>query len=390
MDLELSCIYCSNESFEQGRGSEEHAILSSLGGRKTSKNVCCVGCNNRLGKEIDEDMSESLSFFSTMLDITTGRRKRAPTQKLFGEHEGKKFDILAGGKIKFSKSNVDINEQDEGAEISISANSEEEALKILSEVLKKYGKSIDDFKDLEAKSVRSYIPRVSGCIQIGGEKQFRSVAKMALTYLATFVSPDRLRLPEFQSIIGYINKEGVENSFVSFTTEEPPSEVEPISEINHRLIVSSCDSSKRVVAILEIYGNIRFFITLTEDWSGPSTSKAYTIDPVTQESREIEVSDAENILCLSHENGADQEALRTAVGNIIESFQQRQMSEEISKLVNKAVANHISGKYESITNKMISSLASEVALEFIRMIHRIDTEEVIDLKKLNKPNQSDK
>ncbi len=150
--MELSCIYCLNETFEQGKGSEEHAILSSLGGRKSSRNVCCSNCNNRLGKEIDEPCSQALSFFSTMLDITTGRNKPAPTQKSIGEHEGKSFDIFPGGEIKFSKSDIDIKENNDKAEISIIANSASEAFKVLSEILKKYGKNIDDLTDLEAKS----------------------------------------------------------------------------------------------------------------------------------------------------------------------------------------------------------------------------------------------
>lgn len=187
----ISCIYCLNGNFEKGKGSLEHVILSSLGGRKSSRNICCESCNNRLGKEIDEPLSEALSFFSTMLDITTGRNKPAPTQKMIGEHEGKKFDIFSGGLVKYSKSDVGITEADGKAEICISANSEEEALKILSGVLKKYNKTIDDFTDLEAKSVKSYIPSIHQRLQLGGEEQLRSIAKTALTYIATFVSPER-------------------------------------------------------------------------------------------------------------------------------------------------------------------------------------------------------
>jgi hypothetical protein len=385
--LKLSCIYCLNETFDQGKGSEEHAILSSLGGRKSSRNVCCSNCNNRLGKEIDESCSEALSFFSTMLDITTGRNKPAPTQRSIGEHEGKSFDIFPGGEIKFSKSDVDIQEENGKAEISITANSESEALNILSVILKKYGKSIDDFTDLEAKSVKSYIPSVHQRLELGGEKQLRSIAKMALTYLATFISPERLRSSEFKPIIEYINKEGVENNFVSFSTEEFPSNKRQISEINHRLIISACDESNKVNAVLELYGNIRFLVTLTDNWSGPNVSKEYIVDPVTKNSEELTSSNTGNIFCLSHQNTVDYNSFKQAVGNIVQSFQNRQMDGVISKITDKAIEKHMVGKGEIITEEMISAVASEVALEFTRRMYRIDHEEVIDLAKLNKSKQ---
>jgi hypothetical protein len=387
--LEISCIYCPNESFEKGKGSLEHVILSSLGGRKSSRNICCESCNNRLGKEIDESLGEGLSFFSTMLDITTGRNKPAPTQKMIAEHKGKEFDIHSGGLIKFSKNDVEINEADGKAEISISANSEEEVLKILSGVLKKYDKTIDDFTDLEAKSVKSYVPSIRQRIYLGGEEQLRSIAKTALTYLATFVAPERLRTGDFQSVIQYINEKGTENNFVSFSTAPFPllDQVDP--EIKHRLIVAASDENKKANAVLELYGNIRFFITLTDQWSGPSISKLYTIDPVTKQSEEAESSHSEEIFNLSHEDSVDNEGFKRAIGNVIQCFQDRQMNEIISQITNKTIEKHMVGKGDYITEEMLSSVASEVALEFTRVMHRIDTEEAIDLVELNKKRQSD-
>ena len=387
--LEISCIYCPNESFEKGTGSLEHVILSSLGGRKSSRNICCESCNNRLGKEIDESLGEALSFFSTMLDITTGRNKPAPTQKMIAEHKGKEFDIYSGGLIKYSKNDVEINEVDGKAEISISANSEEEALKILSGVLKKYGKTIDDFTDLEAKSVKSYIPSVHQQLNLGGEEQLRSIAKTALTYLATFVSPERLRTGDFQSIIQYINEKGIENNFVSFSTSPFPLLEQGESVINHSLIVAASEQNKKVNAVLELYGNIKFFITLTNEWSGPSISKTYTIDPVTKVSEEKSSSHSDDIFNLSHEDSVDNEGVKQGIGNVIQCFQDRQMNEKISQITTKSIENHMIGKGDYITEDMLSSVASEVALEFTRVMHRIDTEDVIDLVELNKQRQLD-
>ena len=122
----LTCIYCESEEFESDRGSKEHVILSSLGGRKGSKNICCQACNNKYGTEIDEDLSKELSFFSTMLDITTGRNKSAPTHQRIVSHSGKDYNINSGGAFKLSKADVKISDRDDlnGHEVSITAGNE--------------------------------------------------------------------------------------------------------------------------------------------------------------------------------------------------------------------------------------------------------------------------
>jgi len=209
-----------------------------------------------------------------------------------------------------------------------------------------------------------------------------------LTYLATFVAPERLRTGDFQAVIEYINEKGIENNFVSFSTAPFPLLDRVDSEIKHRLILAACDENKKVNAMLELYGNIRFFITLTDQWSGPSISKVYAIDPVTQESEEVSFH-SEEVFNLSHEDSVDSEGFKKAVFNIIQCFQDRQMNRIISQISSKAIENHIVGKGDYISEEMISSMASEVALEFTRVMHRIDTEEVIDLVELNMQRKLD-
>ncbi|MEM9508446.1 MAG: hypothetical protein AAGA16_12310, partial [Cyanobacteria bacterium P01_E01_bin.35] len=65
--------------------------MSSIGGRKVSRDIDCENCNNKLGLEIDEPFSKRLGFFSTMLGITTGRNKNAPIHKNFVKHEGENY-----------------------------------------------------------------------------------------------------------------------------------------------------------------------------------------------------------------------------------------------------------------------------------------------------------
>lgn len=389
----VKCIYCDDGFFERNKGSKEHAILSSLGGRKISRNICCQACNNRLGKQIDDPLSDNYSFFSTMLDITTGRNKPAPVQKQVGEHQGRSFDIKPGGEIKFSKNDVQISNEGDRTKFAIKANSVDEALKIIEGKLAGRKLSAKDIAELNARSVKSYTPKVGQRLAFGGSEQFRSIAKMALTYLATSISHDRLRCGIFKGVIDFINGKDVENNFVSYTNEAFPSTLTGNSEVDHRLVIASSEESKQVHAVLELYGNIRYFIVLTNDWNGPSLSKTYTVDPVTKKTNELEKSHTEEIFKFVHKDSItdeDYKSLQENVEKIAGCFQKRQSDCVIDKMINDAVKQHIEGKGDVITEEMISELSRSLALDAVRMIYRIDSEEDIDLRQYLLSNESKK
>jgi hypothetical protein len=378
----LTCIYCESEEFESGKGSEEHVILSSLGGKKSSKNICCQTCNNKYGDEIDEELSKELSFFSTMLGITTGRNKPAPTQNRIVSHSGKDYDITSGGAFKISKADVKITDRDDlnGQEISITASNEKQALNILNQVLGKFNKSIDDFQSLDAKSVRSYIPTVHQRISLGGEIQHRSIVKMLLTYAATLISPERLRSGCFSAVIEYIKGNNPSYAGIQFDTVTIFPEVPNLDEVNHRIFFVASENLKLAVGLIEIYGKLRFSAILSDEWEGVSIGKAYAIDPVSGRQVNIEFNVTDELFASLNERYLDISSYKNSIGQLIEVFQKRQTDEVISKISKKAIDRHMVGKGEYVTKEMIELVSQEVALEFVKFIERLETIENIDLK----------
>ncbi|MFM5083095.1 HNH endonuclease [Aeromonas veronii] len=379
----LTCIYCESEQFESSKGSEEHVILSSLGGKKSSKNICCQTCNNKYGDEIDEELSKELSFFSTMLGITTGRNKPAPTQNRIVSHLGKDYDIMSGGTFKLSKANVQITDLDDlnGHEISITAGDEKQALNLLNKLLGKFDKSIDDFQSLEAKSVRSYVPTIHQRISLGGDIQYRSIVKMLLTYAATLISPERLRGGCFSAVIEYIKGnnptyDGVKFDSVTVFPDEPN-----LDKVNHRIFFIASKNLKLAIGLIEIYGKLRFSAILSEQWDGVSIGKAYAIDPVSGRQDNVEINVTDEFFASLNKRDLDIDAYKKAIGQLIEVFQKRQTDEVIAKISENAIARHMVGKGEYVTREMIEQFSQEVAWEFVRFMHRLEDSEDIDLKK---------
>ncbi|MCC8993290.1 MAG: HNH endonuclease [Candidatus Contendobacter sp.] len=384
----MLCIYCQENSFDPGKGSEEHAILSSLGGRKASRNICCQECNKKLGDEIDKPFADEFAFFSTMLDITTGRNKDAPTHKEAVEHDGLAFDMKPGGVFKLSKASVALKDQPDGSsEISITAGSQAQALALIEQVLKKYGKSIDDFQSLEAKSVKSYLPKMHKKISLGGSKQFRAVAKMLLTYLATLVSPERLRNGTFNDVVAYINGNNDTFSGVNFGSRVLLPANPQISDINHRAFIIASSEKRLAVGVLELFGYIKYTVELTSAWDGPDISKVYLIDPVdcVNQDSELELhlpSTFANYDCYEH----DVNLIVAGIESVIHAFQERQTNQQINLMTAAVIERHMVGKGDVVTKEMITNVASDLALEFVKFLHRIESEDTIDLKKLISKN----
>ncbi|MBH3338625.1 HNH endonuclease [Pseudomonas mendocina] len=379
----LTCIYCQTATFESGKGSEEHVILSSLGGRKGSRNICCQACNNRLGDEIDEELSKELSFFSTMLGITTGRNKPSPTHKNAISHDGNNYDISHGGSLKLSGADVKIEGTDDPKSkfISITASNEEQALKLFEKVLVKFNKSIDDLQEIEAKSVTTYLPEVHRRISLGGEKQMRAIAKMMLTYAATLIKPERLRSGCFNPIIDYINGRNPGYEGIQFDSVTPFPKQPFIDETNHRIFFATSESRKLAIGLIEIYGKLRISAILSYEWEGPSLFKSYAIDPVSQEQENIDMPVSEEIFNSLAVRKMDINYCVSAIGGIVQTFQNRQSDKIISEITTKSIEKHMIGKGEFVTKEMIDQVSREVALEFTRFFYRLDNIEDFQLKK---------
>lgn len=282
--MKLTCIYCNTEEFDQGKGSEEHAVLSSLGGRKSSRSICCQKCNTELGNQIDEPLAEGLRIISTFFGIVTGRGKDAATLKNYGIHNGKKFDLLPGGRVQQSKVKIDrqIDKENGIANISVSARNLDEAKNRLEQQLKSFGKSVKDFQFGEITERIEYPGSISGTFDLGLVSQHRSIAKSALTYLATMISPERLRSGCFSSLIEYILGNNEELALTTITKMHFPS-LPHISDAQHRVIISASEDKKIAIGLVELFGGLKFKVILTDCWDGPNLQKGYAVNPLNGE-----------------------------------------------------------------------------------------------------------
>ncbi len=378
--MKLTCIYCKTEEFEQGRGSEEHAVLSSLGGRKASKSICCQKCNTALGNEIDKPLAEGLRIISTFLGIVTGRGKDAATIKSYGIHNDKKFDLLPGGRIQQSKVKIDrkIDKESGIANISVSARNLDEAKKLLEQQMKSFGKSVKDFQFSEITERIEYPESISGTLDLGLVSQHRSIAKSALTYLATMISPKRLRSGCFSSIIEYILHDTEELKLTTITKVNFPS-LPHIYDAQHRIIISASADRKIAIGLVELFGGLKFRVILTDCWDGPDLQKGYAVNPLNGE--QVEHVDTVNLNddhWSDEKSSLNEEEYKDMMCKVFGFAYDHHVKLERERIISEITDNFCKEfGSENFTDELMMKLSSRIAKAITYSVYRIDENRII-------------
>jgi HNH endonuclease len=374
----LTCIYCKSQKFKSRKGSKEHVILSSLGGKKKSRNICCQKCNNDLGKEIDEELSIALSFLSTMLNVANdGRNESAPVYQKAASYKDLSYDIQPGGSFKLSEPKIKFTDKKDKV-VSMIVKDKEDANKLIEQFKK--GSYIENSDKVEVISVRSYLPELHQRLSIGGAKQLRSITKMMLTYVATLIDPERLRNGCFDSVIDYIKGSNSEYDEIKHdsVTHFP---MEPnIDDVNHRVFFITSKDLKLAVGMIEMFGNLRFSTILSRCWDGPSLFKCYAVNPITGEDLNLELTPSDDIFAFLDNRGTNLESYKNQICRIVEIFQDRQRKAAQDKIIQEVCYKYLGKKAEVMSENTHENFISELSWELTKFICRIDSSENITLE----------
>lgn len=358
----LDCIYCKTGRFNAGKGSKEHAILSSFGGQKLSRNICCEKCNNRLGKSIDDGISSRLSIISTLLNIKTGRNKSAPIQINVVKFGGESYNLLPTGEMLRGKVEQQWKTESGKTMFHIVANTEEQALKIIEGQLKSRGKSLADVEVGTVTKVSQYGAEIGESFSFY-ENDLRAVAKMALTMLATKISPNRLRSTAFTDVIDYINGSdlNVEDIVFSDTNTVFPEQYK-VSDINHRIFIYSSKSEHLCIALVELYGGFRFSIVLSRAWSGPDISCCYVIDPVSTEKIDMDVATNNKLQIFLANRGCVHSKAVEQLVPLFDYISVLDIQREEQRIINAAMVKHcVEVLDDSCGNEVFNTIERDLA-----------------------------
>lgn len=281
-------------------------------------------------------LAQQFHYFCTMIGIKTGRGKSAPTHVKMLTAADEDYDLLPGGTNRLSSNRMEFQESDTDYKISIMARDEEAALNLMRSAAKKYGKELKDFPSLLGTSITAYPDLLRANLSIGQEC-YRSLAKMALTYAATFISPERLRDGGCSNIKQYITGEVAVNNFVRIESSNLFLVKPKIDDLNHRVFFYSSEETSCAIVLVELFGNFRFSVLLSNSWTGRSQAKAHVINPVTHERFDKDLPFLTNLSDQIHQLTDTQQihAVQEAILSVNAIITKRQTDLFISQVVTK-------------------------------------------------------
>jgi hypothetical protein len=162
--------------------SEEHILLDSLGGRLVSKALLDKSTNDLFGSSIDAAVANAVGAFRVLLDAKAADGRAAPAVRGLRGADGKKYNVLAGGKPEIAEPKFEVQKTDDGIAVSGTARSVPEAKRLLSKTLAKHGLDRDAL-DKHAQNVEEHAPTLTFNIEFGAEA-CRGILKMACNLLA--------------------------------------------------------------------------------------------------------------------------------------------------------------------------------------------------------------
>ncbi|MDO6525779.1 HNH endonuclease [Motilimonas sp. 1_MG-2023] len=383
----IKCVYCSDEEFDLGKGSEEHAILSSLGGKKISKNICCQKCNNHFGDEIDKYFSKSFEYISNIVGIKTGRNKSASTIKNAGVMNGHQFYLKPGGLPSFSKPIFLCQEKDDNTvQVDIRARDLNEANYLVKNLEKKYGRPLDSMSDIKIEVVTDYLREPTTInFEMGGELFFRSIAKMMLTYLATVCAPARLRDGATDEIINYIKGDtSARDSIIlsyDYNSEFPSNQL--TCKVSHLIFIWADPESKLVFCGLRLFGHMQFSAKLSSMWNGGEIKKCYQIDPICGEGIDIDIDfNSKSIRSIIENIGYNEASLEKAKLALKEDILELNQKVALNSTIDRAAEAQLAR--QELSNETLDNFAKAVLTDIQNQVIKQPSTEVLTLEQLKR------
>ncbi|WP_338869490.1 hypothetical protein [Myxococcus stipitatus] len=230
---------------------------------------------------------------------------------------------------------------------------------------------------VKLERIGEYIDPVPLQIGIGDPAHLRAIAKMGVTFAAYHLGTDIVRQPQFDAIRAFIVAgTGADLGLVGFSnaddfpaieglhTQEPP---------NHRLVLSCNEATGLVSFFVELFGAFCFSVLLSEQWSGPRFTAAYSQDPLTGERMEAADFPPSNAFAAEFaDRKLDMAAVQQRTNRLLAFASKRQDSNVINGIVEQsfkdaqhAVAN---GMSDDDAKELLSGVIAQRVSEYLLRI----------------------
>lgn len=341
-----SCIFCSSPLLPDTK--PEHVWLAALGGRKTTRQIICSGCNGTLGSSPDKALAESVALIRNLLNLASGRG--APPPVISGLRHGDDRVILKPGGVPAIDKGAPftITELPDGSQsVELRVTSAEDLKRILPNLAAALRLSVDDttalIKDAQARHTSTRVEGQHHRLSLGGTEPMRSMLKTCMTLWADRHGSDELLNSRYDDA----------RQFVLFGGDELGKTICQIDMgaltgsaaltakygQHYNLALVASDAAGRTTGYLRLYNICAWRFTLCVDGAPPSATVAYISNPASPSDWKVVHDDSlvAAAAVLEARPSHDFETARAGLMNVNRNYRDRGSEEEIDRIVREAI-----------------------------------------------------
>jgi len=385
------CTFCDNPL----DGSEEHILLSALGGRKRSTRVICAVHNNAFGSTIDVALTRQLAYFCNILGIQTGRREPSATLRNLVTTGGERVDVAPGGRMIAQTQINDTLTSPNQRSIDIAVASEERLRTLLPQYLRRHRRGTSDLENAVLEERIEPGAAIDFEIDLGDEEAFRCVAKMGLLLLASAVGTHHVRGVDTAGIRSFILDgsgawDGLRREYE--TDFSRPAEHITLPAYAHRIGAVADASAQLAYAQVELFGMLRYTVIISEDWSGPAAGLQYGVNPVDGSGSDVHnepraIATASQIKARNATAQEINERVRAIWPRVHERQQEIAVNELVADSMERAFADLEEGA--EIPDDVIEKLVQQAAGRYMAVMRNVPYREPLDLARVLRTSEDE-
>lgn len=352
-----NCLLCP-VNIDQKNNTEEHIIPQAIGGRKIVKFFICDNCNNKTGILWENEIFNQLKEFCVLFDIKRHRKKLGAIP--VNLTDGTQLQLYPSGNFTPRKASVEEILGDEKRTIKVIAKNPEEAEKIISGFLAKYGEEFQVEGNPELEYTYEYTDQeIHFSKNFGGDLASRSMIKTCLALISKHGINPHLCNVAVQCLK---SKEPSNNWNLCYQKDLIINRLQGFPF--HCVYVIGIQHENIVVGYVEYFGFYRFISLLSDSYTGNDFSIIYALDPTTgKEISNIEIDkrliSRENLNTFLNRALPDI-LLMNALNDIVHAAQKAAYDKEITSVSNRL--------HDDLIKKFPKGLSKDDYQEFIKTL----------------------
>lgn len=267
-------------------GTWEHVFPAALGGLRGDTRILCSVCQPHFGNGLDKVLPRELRHFNTLQGVVSRHRGNVPPALVTDQDTGQRFWLDERQQIVSAEPAMVRSKTDErgleqrdykmvGDLKTLAAFDKEAFLKAVSEAS---GKKFDVIEVQSSRPILMARP-LTGDTSFGGEETFRSVARIALNYLAAY-DPILARSPGLEPLKQWVREGTPTGDFVHFANPVGDEQLLPNHfEHGHRVALGFCAKTGTISARVTLFGVHELAIKLGAAPCSKSHITVVDIDP---------------------------------------------------------------------------------------------------------------